>query len=290
MSLTIQPAMVSVILPCFIMGRFIAGALASVAAQSYRLWEVIVVDDAGPEDGTSEIVAGFGQRFPENRVELIRHERNRGVSAARNTAIKNARGGLLAFLDPDDGWEGGYLQESVDRFDSTPDLSVTATAARIIEGDSASPTDRLEFFMPWEIAMFPWVMCVRNGFATSGVMLRRSSLPAGDLFDETPEIQHAEDWDLWLRLVECGVKFHLEPVPKVLYRKHAGAATARQAAMLQRVRAVIKKHAAMVSEGQAIVLGGMAWKIGQLENAALRGQPQPTGLLSRVRRRIRRLF
>ena len=94
----------SIIIPAYKMGRFIGEALASVGVQSCRDWEVIVVEDCGPEDGTEAIVRDFAKAHPNHRVEFIRHERNTGVSGARNTAIAAARGDFLAFLDPDNYW------------------------------------------------------------------------------------------------------------------------------------------------------------------------------------------
>ena len=88
--------LVSVIIPCYKTGRFIGEALESVGKQSYLNWEVLAVDDCGPEDGTREAVKAFAANHPDQRVEYIRHDCNRGVSAARNTGIRAARGSVVA--------------------------------------------------------------------------------------------------------------------------------------------------------------------------------------------------
>jgi glycosyltransferase involved in cell wall biosynthesis len=89
--MTTSPAtvvsLVSVIIPAYKMGQFIGEALDSVGAQTYPYWEVIVVDDAGPEDGTRAAVKAFAAKHPEHRIDYIRHETNQGVSAVRNTAF-----------------------------------------------------------------------------------------------------------------------------------------------------------------------------------------------------------
>ncbi len=105
--------LVSVIMPCYKMGRFIGDALKSVGKQTYTNWEVIAVDDCGPEDGTKEAVEAFAKQFSNRRVLYHRHEKNGGVSAARNTAIGMAQGEYMAFLDPDDWWVSDYINEQV---------------------------------------------------------------------------------------------------------------------------------------------------------------------------------
>ena len=88
--------LVSVIMPCYKMGRFIGEALESVGKQTYTNWEVIAVDDCGPEDGTREALEFFAKQFPNNQIIYHRHEKNGGVSAARNMAIELSRGQYLA--------------------------------------------------------------------------------------------------------------------------------------------------------------------------------------------------
>ena len=75
------------------MGRFIGDALNSVSKQTYDNWEVIVVDDCGPEDGTREVVDSFAEMHGQHRIEYITHAKNLGVSAARNSGIDVAKGG-----------------------------------------------------------------------------------------------------------------------------------------------------------------------------------------------------
>lgn len=67
--------LVSVIMPCYKMGRFIGEALESVGKQTYTNWEVIAVDDCGPEDGTHKIVKDFASKHLDHRIEYIRHAR-----------------------------------------------------------------------------------------------------------------------------------------------------------------------------------------------------------------------
>jgi glycosyltransferase involved in cell wall biosynthesis len=98
---------VSIVIPTYNRAHCVARAVESILAQTFRDFEVIVVDD-GSEDDTAEVLAKFG-----DRIHLIRQE-NRGVSGARNAGIRAARGKWVAFLDSDDEWHPTKLERQVE--------------------------------------------------------------------------------------------------------------------------------------------------------------------------------
>ena len=100
---------ISVIIPCFNTARFISRAVDSALAQTCQPLEVIVVDDAST-DGLSSALAGYG-----DKIRIVSHDRNAGLSATRNTGIAAARGQVLAFLDADDWWPADFLQDVAPR-------------------------------------------------------------------------------------------------------------------------------------------------------------------------------
>jgi len=95
---------VSTIIPTYNRANLLRRAIESVLDQTYRDFELIVVDD-GSTDSTEGVVKAFN----DNRIRYIRHMMNRGLSSARNTGIKNANGEYVAFLDTDDEWLPEYL-------------------------------------------------------------------------------------------------------------------------------------------------------------------------------------
>ena len=103
-----NPPQVSVIIPVFNGEATIARALDSVAAQTFKDFEIIVVDDAST-DRSVDVVSRYGS----DRVKLITHPQNRGAAAARNTGIAAARGHWLAFLDADDSWKPHKLSRQL---------------------------------------------------------------------------------------------------------------------------------------------------------------------------------
>src|SRR5688572_28062706 len=90
---------VSVVIPVYNRPDAVRRAIQSVLGQTDQDFEIIVVDD-----GSTEAVAAAVASIPDRRVRLIRHDRNRGGSAARNTGIRASKAPLVAFLDSDDEW------------------------------------------------------------------------------------------------------------------------------------------------------------------------------------------
>ncbi|MCD8511791.1 MAG: glycosyltransferase family 2 protein [Bacillus sp. (in: Bacteria)] len=107
-------SLVSIITPTFNSEKFIADTIESVLAQSYTNWEMIIVDDCS-KDSTVEIIKEYVEQ--DERIRLIQLEENQGPAVARNTAINNANGRYLAFLDGDDQWLPEKLEKQLQFMD-----------------------------------------------------------------------------------------------------------------------------------------------------------------------------
>ena len=126
--------MISVIIPLYNKEAGIATALHSVLAQSYQDFEVVVVDD-GSTDGSVAIV----KTFNDPRIRLIQQQ-NAGVSAARNRGIEEAKGEYIAFLDAEDEWMPGFLDEIRALQEAYPDCRAQATNYSFCSNGVKSPT------------------------------------------------------------------------------------------------------------------------------------------------------
>lgn len=100
--------LVSIVMPTWNCARFIGKSIESVRRQSYRNWELLVVDDCS-SDNTEEIVMSFG----DSRIRYIRNAVNSGAAVSRNKALKEARGRWIAFLDSDDLWTADKLEKQI---------------------------------------------------------------------------------------------------------------------------------------------------------------------------------
>lgn len=103
--------LISIITPNYNCSRFIAETIESVLAQTYANWEMIIVDDCST-DKSYEIALEYAKK--DERIKVIRNERNSGAAFSRNKAIEESKGEYLAFLDSDDIWENNKLEFQLD--------------------------------------------------------------------------------------------------------------------------------------------------------------------------------
>jgi glycosyltransferase involved in cell wall biosynthesis len=188
---------VTVIIPAFNAGRTITAALQSVFAQTYRKYEVIVVDD-GSTDDTALRVQECG-----NGVQYVRQV-NAGPASARNEGIRRAAGQLIAFLDADDVWLPRKLQHQIayfERFPATGLLHAATIVSRTPTPTMRETVDALPFDSPADPPrhVFGDLFHAAIDINTLTVMVRRNVLTEVGGFDERREL-HVEDWDLWLRI------------------------------------------------------------------------------------------
>lgn len=102
--------LISIIMPSYNTGGFIEETIQSVIVQSYKYWELIIVDDCST-DNTDEIVKRY---LNDKRIRYIKNERNSGAAVSRNKALYEARGRWIAFLDSDDLWEQHKLKKQIE--------------------------------------------------------------------------------------------------------------------------------------------------------------------------------
>ena len=135
-----QP-LVSVIMPFLDGEPFIEEAIASVLAQTYAHWELLLVDD-GSRDGSTAIAQAYAKRYP-GRVDYVEHpgHANRGTSASRNLGISHGRGSYVALIDADDVWLPGKLEQQVALLEAHPEAGMICGASEYWYGWTGSTAD-----------------------------------------------------------------------------------------------------------------------------------------------------
>lgn len=225
-----SPLKVSVIIPTYDRADYLREALDSVFAQSYLPWEVIVVDD-GSTDDTPAVVQSYG-----SRVRYVRHDQNRGISAARNSGLNAAQGDLIAWLDSDDLWEADFLATLVPLLMQDLTLDGVYTGITMVDANGVILGTSARIEKPRNL----YDALVRDCFLTtpSIVVWKRCYDQVGD-FD--PQFRIAEDYDMWLRLAS---NFHIVgiPLPMVRIRIHATNTMADVDALCKARLAVARKH------------------------------------------------
>jgi glycosyltransferase involved in cell wall biosynthesis len=202
---------VSVVIPAYNAEATLAETLESLFAQTFADFEAIVVDD-GSVDGTVRVADGFGDQ----RLRALSIP-NGGVSRARNHAIAQAQGEFVAFLDADDLWEPGKLEQQIAILDARPLAGLCVTGAIRIDDASRelAPIPVLDTDDPCATLL---LQSMAVGCISSGVV-RKTLLDSVGGFD--PRFSQCADWDLWLRLSRAS-EIAVVPSQLVRYRTSPG--------------------------------------------------------------------
>lgn len=203
---------VTLYVPCYNAERYIAACIEGVLAQTRRPDEILVIDD-GSKDHTAEIAS----RYP---VKIMRHDQNRGLAAARNTAFRNARHELVAALDADCVPEPDWLARLLRHF---ADTNVVGANGRLEEAVLTSVADRWrKEHMPQHWGDAP----VRNPrflFGADTIYRKSSVLEAGG-YDERCRT-NGEDVELSARISARGGVTIYDPEARVQHQRHDGVAS-----------------------------------------------------------------
>jgi glycosyltransferase involved in cell wall biosynthesis len=195
---------VSILLPIYNRADTLRRCLESVRTQTFTDWELIAVDD-GSTDGSVEVIASYGDA----RFRLLRHERNRGASAARNTALAAAQGEFVALIDSDDEWLPTKLERQLALLRSG---QWDACGCEYFLEDAGRETHvRLPEPPSWREELH--VRCQLGNGTT--LCARRDCLEAIGPLDE--ELRLYEDWDWMLRFTQ---KYRYTVLPEPLARVH----------------------------------------------------------------------
>jgi glycosyltransferase involved in cell wall biosynthesis len=189
--------LVSAIIATYKRAGLVPKAIESVRRQTYRNLEIIVVDDESP-DNTRDIV----QAIPDDRIHYIRHEKNKGLPAGRNTGIRAATGEYIAFLDDDDEWRGDKIERQLRLIREKGYGAVLCGV--LVDG--------------WRLSIHPHPTISlddlrRGSFEPSG-MLVKAAVIKELLFDEN--LRQGEDWDVFIRIAERYTVGY-DPEPLLLY-------------------------------------------------------------------------
>ncbi len=203
--------MISAVIPAYNRARTIGRAIDSILAQRQAVDEIIVVDDASADDLPSALES-YG-----DAVRLVRHEKNQGASAARNTGIEEARGDLIAFLDSDDVWAPEKIAKQV-AFMSEAGLAASCTNFEVVPaGQDKGRAAWRPYDDTLDLTDMVWGCYVSPG---STLICRKSVLQELGGYDVA--FPRYEDWDLLLRMVrlEGEIGFLQEPLATVYLGTH----------------------------------------------------------------------
>ncbi|MDY0362369.1 MAG: glycosyltransferase family 2 protein [Desulforegulaceae bacterium] len=181
---------ISVIIPVYNRAWCITEAVKSVLQQTYKNFELIVVDD-GSDDATGQILENYKDNHENIKVLF---QKNKGVSAARNLGIKNSNGDFIAFLDSDDLWEPQKLEVQIEHFKKNKNCVVCQTEEIWVKNNKRINPKKKHKKPEGDIFIQSLSLCL---VSPSAVMMKKEFFDKAGLFDE--KMTACEDYDLWLR-------------------------------------------------------------------------------------------
>jgi len=285
------PPLVSVVIPFFhTYARHLTECLESIRQQTWSSWELIIVDDASPTDDAERIVAPLG----DPRMRVVRHERNRGQAAGRNTGIRHSHGPFILPVDCDDVLDPTHMEKLVTALVEHPEYGAAYSDHRLfgeIEGILFYPQHDTQWLLKEQWIPHPGTIVRRVLWERSGGYCEDPAFRAGN-----------EDWDYFLSLAEVGMTAVRIPEPLYNYRQHRESITTREFACADfRMRKLMyQRHRSLFDlfnmrrpflAGGYLTSGKALWRKGErMKGAAFllySAWLAPTDLLAAVWRRLR---
>jgi SAM-dependent methyltransferase len=253
---------VSVVVPCFNLGAYLDEAVQSVLAQTFQDFEVVIVDDGSDDPYTRHFLASYVRP----RTRILRTA-NRGLAAARNLGLEQARGRYVSFLDADDLFEPRFLEATIGRLEADDSLAfascwLTAFGAKHFVWEPTS-------------CDFPWLLA--EDTVCTAAPVRRDALLAIGGFDERPGLDGYEDWALAVDLVERGYGGKIVPERLFRYRIRPGSMSSETSKPRNHMRVfetMLEKHPLSYAAHARGVLAAIGERIAALE-AQMPGDPPP---------------
>ncbi len=206
---------ISIITPAYNAAEFLPKTVESVLSQTFTDYEMIIVDDYSGDD-TYKIACDYAER--DSRIKVIKHKKNAGVAAARNTALKAAKGDFIAFLDSDDLWMSDKLEKQYN-FMKENGYVLTYTQYRmILENNEQSGIVKVPSRMTYR------KIYGNTSIACLTVMVDRKT--AGDF--EMPPLKHTEDQCTWQEILKRGYIAYALNEPLALYRANNTSLTSNK--------------------------------------------------------------
>jgi len=208
---------VSIITPLYNSSRFVAEAIESAINQTYQDWEMIIVDDCST-DNSVDIVKQYQQK--ESRIKLYRLQKNSGPGTARNKAIKEAKGDIIAFLDSDDIWLPNKLEAHLN-FMIQKEAAFSHTSYGYIDEEGKKINDT------FHVSDYPITYtCLLKRTEISCLTAMYDVNKIGKVY--MPHIRRKQDYGLWLSILKkgfCSIPLDLE---LAYYRQRKGSATSNK--------------------------------------------------------------
>ncbi|MFH1666478.1 MAG: glycosyltransferase [Elusimicrobiota bacterium] len=249
-----RPApLVSIIIPTHNRGHLITESIESVLSQTYRNFELLIVDD-GSTDGTKESVSAIN----DPRLKYVRVEERKGPASSRNTGLRLARGKYIAFQDDDDYWRKDKLQKQVVALEKNP-----ASFGLAYSGVWRSKNGRKKYSPAGRNVKYTgnlYKRLLRGNFITIHVLVKRECFEKLGYFDEN--LPALEDWDMWLRMSGEYDFFYIDD-PLTVCRETANSVNSNWRNTVNATKMIVKKYSGVLRRHKK-TLSHHSFRIGKI--------------------------
>lgn len=230
---------VSVILSVYNSQHFIADAVESILTQTYRNFELIIIDD-GSTDGTRKMLTEIAQM--DTRVRILTNETNIGLTRSLNRALQEAHGNYIARMDADDIAFPNRLERQVAFLDARPEVGIVGATYQFINDAGQVIEEKHPPIYDRELRR---ALIRYNPFLHSSVMIRKELLDRVSGYDES--FQRAQDYDLWMRLSPL---CELANLPETLMQKRFTTHMVSYAREREQIRFALRVRLSAIARGQ----------------------------------------
>ncbi len=204
--------MVTVIIPTYNRTKYLKNSIQSVLNQTYQDFEIIVINDAGEE------VEPIIESLNDPRIKYINHKTNKGVAAARNTGLKNAKGKYIAYLDDDDIYYTNHLQTLVEKLESSKNKVAYSDTYFVQSSLDENGEEIIESkTLPYSFDFSKELLLLMNIAPTQCFMHAKECIDKIGYFDEN--FSTHEDWEYWIRLSQQYDFLHIKEVTSQVNRR-----------------------------------------------------------------------
>lgn len=212
----------SIVIPVHNKEKYLEKTLTSVLNQTYQKFELILVND-GSEDQSGNICKSYAEK--DQRIKVV-HQKNRGVSNARNTGIKMASNDLIAFIDADDTWSPDFLMQMNKLIEYYPDIDIYSSKYATVQKGKITVNDKY-FETDDKYILFDLIeKCaekVKFPINTSSTIIKKNAIEKAGYYDE--RIAMFEDYDLFIRIALHSKVAYLNTEPLSFYNLDVPAET-----------------------------------------------------------------
>ncbi len=208
--------LVSIIIPTYNHAKYLDRALKSVIDQTYKNWEIIVVDNFS-SDNTEEVIL----KYKDGNIKYVKVKNNGVIAKSRNIGISYATGDWIAFLDSDDWWEKNKLEECINCLSKNINIDLIYHDLKLINKKNKTLFKKRIKSFGLAKPVIKNLMLKGNIICNSSVIVRKKIINEIGGINESEDIIAAEDFNTWLRVAEISDNFVYLPLKLGFYFEHS---------------------------------------------------------------------